>query len=76
VQITSKAVSCYIDTITHVGEENSKIPINGTLKLSVNMSADQKALVEQLIGKEVLKNRADIFIETILDELNTRNRGE
>jgi len=76
MQIASKSVKCFIGRIPVQSGETANIPINGTLKLSVAMSNDQKTLVQALIGKEALENQASIFIESILEELSTLNRGE
>jgi len=76
VQITSKSVNFQLGTIEATGEVFGNVPINSTLKLSVNMSNFEKKLIEQIIGAEALKNRADIFIDDILEELTTKNRGE
>ena len=69
MQITSESVSCIIGLVPN---KETNIPITATLKLSVNMSKDQKMLVEAMIGEESLQNQATIFIENILEYLSTR----
>jgi hypothetical protein len=59
-----------LDTID-IGEHGD-IKIPAVLRMSVTMDRTTKRLIEQMIGEEELVNTASIFLDEVLEKINTR----